>query len=216
MKRRDRKEVLIEKAGKLFLKYGYEKTTMSDLARAAGIKAPTIYYHVESKEELLSLVFGAGAKIFDEKVIDEVNRLDDPEDKIRTIIKNTTEIILSRGEIPLLLDGPVDALPRREPKWYRTRGKETVKFMEGILRDLKISRKVEDSIDVTLATFILIGMSVWIYKWYNPKGRISQEELIDGMIKLFLHGFYGEKAKGSMTVKNNQHPTQRTAKGGDR
>ena len=35
----------------LFTEYGFEGTSMSDIAKAVGIKTPSIYAHNESKEQ---------------------------------------------------------------------------------------------------------------------------------------------------------------------
>jgi AcrR family transcriptional regulator len=43
---------LKETAFSLFAAYGYESTTMSQIANAIGIKKPTLYSYYESKEEL--------------------------------------------------------------------------------------------------------------------------------------------------------------------
>ncbi|MWC27286.1 TetR/AcrR family transcriptional regulator [Paenibacillus sp. MMS18-CY102] len=37
---------------RLFTEYGFEGTSMSDIAKAVGIKTPSIYAHYESKEQL--------------------------------------------------------------------------------------------------------------------------------------------------------------------
>lgn len=49
----DRSEQLIEIAHQLFGRYGYERTTMDDIAREAGISKGAVYLHFKSKEELL-------------------------------------------------------------------------------------------------------------------------------------------------------------------
>jgi AcrR family transcriptional regulator len=47
------KETLIlEAANKVFLKYGFQKTSMDDIAREAMIGKGTIYYYFESKEDI--------------------------------------------------------------------------------------------------------------------------------------------------------------------
>ena len=50
----------------------------------------------------------------------------------------------------------------------------------------------EDSraaVDLTVATYALFGMMNWIYNWYDPKGKLSVNELVDNITRLFLNGF---------------------------
>lgn len=46
------REKIVEVASELFHKYGFEKTSMDDIARAARKAKGSIYYHFKSKEEL--------------------------------------------------------------------------------------------------------------------------------------------------------------------
>jgi AcrR family transcriptional regulator len=52
-KRRETSERIIEKGLKLFVKNGYEATTLDAIAEAAGISRRTIFYYFRSKEDVL-------------------------------------------------------------------------------------------------------------------------------------------------------------------
>jgi len=52
-KRRETSERIIEKGLKLFVKYGYEGTTLDAIADAAGISRRTFFYYFKSKEDVL-------------------------------------------------------------------------------------------------------------------------------------------------------------------
>lgn len=45
-----KKEIIAEKAWELFAEKGYAYTSMADIARALGIKKPSLYHHFESRE----------------------------------------------------------------------------------------------------------------------------------------------------------------------
>ena len=40
----------------------------------------------------------------------------------------------------------------------------------------------------TVAAFAFLGMVLWIYKWFQPDGRLSDEQVADGMIDLLFTG----------------------------
>ena len=54
--RNSQHESILNSACILFAKYGFEKTTMVDIARGAGLKKPSVYYYFGSKEEIFSAV----------------------------------------------------------------------------------------------------------------------------------------------------------------
>lgn len=48
----DREQRILDAASRLIVQYGYDKTTVSDIAEAAGISKGAVYLHFESKETL--------------------------------------------------------------------------------------------------------------------------------------------------------------------
>lgn len=52
----DFKSLVIEKAKEIFIKYGYKKTTMEDIAKACHKSKGLIYHHYNSKEEIFKIL----------------------------------------------------------------------------------------------------------------------------------------------------------------
>ena len=50
---RDKREAIIEAARSLFAKQGYEETTISEIARAAGVGVGTVYLYFQNKRRIL-------------------------------------------------------------------------------------------------------------------------------------------------------------------
>jgi AcrR family transcriptional regulator len=53
-----RRTAILESAVSVFLRYGYKKTSMEDLARAAGLSRQGLYLHFEAKEALFKEALG--------------------------------------------------------------------------------------------------------------------------------------------------------------
>ena len=51
--RRKKRQAVIEAGVRLFNENGFEKTSLDDLAKSLGITKRTIYYYVQSKDEIL-------------------------------------------------------------------------------------------------------------------------------------------------------------------
>ena len=49
----EREQRILDAAAELFVHYGYDKTTVSDIAREAGVSKGAIYLHFKSKDDLL-------------------------------------------------------------------------------------------------------------------------------------------------------------------
>ena len=65
--------------------------------------------------------------------------------------------------------------------------RETLKQMkdEGRLRD----------VDPTVAAFSLLGMILWLSRWYRPEGRLSSEHVADEISKIALGGLLRPEAR---------------------
>ncbi len=61
-----RRSDILQAARELFVRFGYKKTTMEDIARAAGITKPTIYTYFEGKKDIMvSLVEWEAQQVLD-------------------------------------------------------------------------------------------------------------------------------------------------------
>ena len=49
-----RREAILDAAAEVFLRYGFKKTSMEDLARAAGLSRQGLYLHFETKEAIFA------------------------------------------------------------------------------------------------------------------------------------------------------------------
>ncbi|TDI68762.1 MAG: TetR/AcrR family transcriptional regulator, partial [Bacteroidetes bacterium] len=56
MKITSRKEEIIDVASQLFKEKGYSAVSVRDIALAMGMKAASLYNHIESKQEILSIL----------------------------------------------------------------------------------------------------------------------------------------------------------------
>ncbi|WP_232699647.1 TetR/AcrR family transcriptional regulator [Brevibacillus daliensis] len=53
----DMYNLIVETAYKMFSKNGFEKTSLSMIAKEVGISKPAIYYYFDSKEKLIDVIF---------------------------------------------------------------------------------------------------------------------------------------------------------------
>jgi AcrR family transcriptional regulator len=187
---KDKKEQLLEKAVQLFLKHGYEKTSMRDLAKAVGIQAPGIYYHFKSKKDILYQINQESWQTFNELILNEAKGIADPEEKIKLYIRNMILYQFKLGETTLILD---DSTPVKYIRERKTQEREVFNFLRDTLRELTEIKGIRKTTDPTLGAFTLYSMVARIYRWYNPKGRMGLEELADQMIRFFFNGFYGNR-----------------------
>ena len=80
------REQLVQAARQVFVRYGYKKTALDDIARESRKGKSTIYYYFKSKDEIFKAVIDAEAKIRAKTIDDQISILEDPQLKLKTYV----------------------------------------------------------------------------------------------------------------------------------
>jgi len=83
------KQAIIEAAEELFARYGFRKTSIDDIARAAGIGKGTVYLHFSSKEELFAEIVRRVSDRMLDRLTSAVKRARTPAGKLRAFIETS-------------------------------------------------------------------------------------------------------------------------------
>lgn len=94
---------IVSSARKLFLENGYGEVNMSQIAEAAGITRPTVYYYFRTKDRIFQAVFNS---ILDEllpKLLLSLRNNLPARDKIEKFVEAYFDNFLNHPEIPLFI-----------------------------------------------------------------------------------------------------------------
>ncbi len=69
-----------------FSRYGFKKTTMDDIARAAGKAKSSLYYYFKSKEEIIEAIAANEIEAINSEIKNAVNNEADPKKKLAVYI----------------------------------------------------------------------------------------------------------------------------------
>ena len=82
----EKKEKIISAATRLFSRFGLEKTTMEDIAKAAKKGKSSLYYYFKSKEEVFAEVIKKEIAGLKTAIIEAIEKEDDPYNKFRKFV----------------------------------------------------------------------------------------------------------------------------------
>src|SRR5262245_12663212 len=179
-------------AAQIICDKGYDAASMSEIAEAVGITKAGLYHHISGKRDLLFGIMNFGLDSLEEQVIIPARAISDPEERLRTIIRNHVQLITSRSTprgnnpVTILLD-EVSGLTLAQRRKTDQRKRAYVEFIRQTLEQIKANGRLSD-VDVTAAAFSLLGTILWLSRWYNPKGRLTPEEVSDEVTKIVLGG----------------------------
>jgi AcrR family transcriptional regulator len=204
----DSRQEILRTAARLFQQRGYDATSMNDVAAALKLSKGGLYHHFQSKDEILFEIMNHAMEITQERVLNPVRGIANPEDRLRALIRLHIEVVLSPRdrEITVMLHEN-HPLPPALRKRINSRKKEYIHFVESLIAEVQKQAQKEAQKDAQKGTqrttpekspvspraaaFALLGMINWIYQWYKPEGDLQTHNLIPQFTALVFAGILG-------------------------
>jgi len=171
----------------LFRDRGFDATSVSDIARALGLTKAGLYHHFDSKEALLFEIMMFGLDKVRDEVILPVRTISDPEERLRQLITRHARITTRGHGAVAHLQDEIRALPPPARKQVEHRMRVYFDLVRGTLDELHAAGRLCD-VDRTVATFSLIGMILWLPRWFRQDGRLTQDHVAENIANLALGG----------------------------
>ena len=90
---------------KRFERFGYNKTTVDEIASDAGVSKRTLYQEFESKEKILQELFMFEALSVRKAILNQIKKITDPSEKLQTYLplniskKNMKKVVMMNSSI---------------------------------------------------------------------------------------------------------------------
>jgi AcrR family transcriptional regulator len=182
------REDIIVAAAKVFRTKGYHAATVQDIADAVGILKGSLYHHFKSKEDLLYLIVKEPiARIY--ATMAEIVSSDLPAgEKLRRAILAHLEAFDRHYPHLFVYLHEREEMKRRFREQFKLSPKQYEQCWQQILREGLKSGEFRPDFDVQVVSYGLLGMLNWLYKWYEPRGRLGVREVADQFSTLALAG----------------------------
>ena len=183
-----RERDIVATAARLFKEKGYRATTLEDIAAAVGMLKGSLYYYIRSKEELLYLVVRDPIReVYSELEAIVAADLPFTEKIAQAIANHMTVFHLHYPHIAVYLHDYRHLMDKLEQNVIET-PKQYQRLWDTLLRQGIAAGEIRNDVDVTMAGYALLGMCNWAYRWYNPAGRLSPQEIAEVFTKIALQG----------------------------
>jgi len=153
---RDKRQIILDIATRIFAHYGYGKTSLDDIATEAGVAKGTIYYYFPSKEDLFMAVVEIQAEAFVSELHDTIRATKSFEAKLRTLIQLPVRHICQK--MPVLIEGMKSIPFSSRDRFLDFRQKHRKTIMVALQEIIEIGKSegriVEDADTANLARVI--------------------------------------------------------------
>jgi len=175
-------------AADLFRQRGYRAATLDDIARAVGVSKPTLYGYFRSKEELLAAIFHRAMSLF-ERDLDAIRTSgDDPVTKLRRVIRFHVGAVIAERSFLAVFFSEEANLPPRLSRAIRRRKARYDRTVRAIV-EAGVRKGTLKTTNPRLLVFAMLGMSNWLYQWYDPAGEWDADTIAAGFIALLESGY---------------------------
>jgi AcrR family transcriptional regulator len=171
----------------LFQEKGYHGASMQDLADAVGIQKASLYYYIQSKEELLVRVCERGTGAFTQELSAIVASDASAADKLRRALECHLVALCEQLALFTVFLREQKFLGKEKRTQLRGEGKRHAQLLEQILRQGVASGEFRP-INVPVTTLALLGMCNWLYEWYSPRGAFPPREIAGMFSEMVLNG----------------------------
>ena len=184
-------EHILRTSASIFAEKSYHSTSMRDISRATGVSLAGLYYYCKSKEELLFLIQDHCFGRVLERLEERIKGVPDPFERLRIFIDNHLSFFAANMAEMKVLSHEAESLAGDLHKHVSTKKDKYARLARRILREMQEPQAANARIDLTVATYALFGMMNWIYNWYDPRGKLAVNDLVNNIAQLFVSGFIG-------------------------
>ena len=182
-----REDQLLQTATRLFKEKGYRNTSMQDLADALGVQKASLYYYIESKEELLRRLLEHAFTLVGAQ-IDEIYAADlPPLEKLRRALENHAVTLMDNLNLVSVYMDEYRNLPPRRLKQVLAVRKHYEQTLMQILQEGIASGEFRP-VNIEMTVYGLLGMLNWTVQWFSPTGELSSQEIASILVDLALYG----------------------------
>jgi AcrR family transcriptional regulator len=185
---RRRQSEILDAAARVFHERGYESTSIQDIAESVGILKGSLYYYIESKEDLLYGIL-QGVHVEALKNIDLTNAVEgDALQKIRFFVAAhitfNAENLVKMG----VFFQDFRSLGEERRRIIVDERDVYDRFLRSLIADGQRAKLVCPDIDPKLMALGILGATNWIYHWYQPGGEKPVREVAGALADFVVAG----------------------------
>lgn len=183
----DKQEEILRAASQLFEQKGYAATSVQDIADRVGLQKASLYYYVDSKEEILFRIAREAINAFNDELERIVNMGQSPSETLRRAIAAHLEAVANNREVMTVFLRESYALPAEKQEIIHKESDRYTRLMQDIVVRGMAAGEFRP-VDTTMVVMAILGACNWFYRWYDPQGRLSPQGIAAIFADLILTG----------------------------
>ena len=183
-----RRQEVMNVAARIFSEKGYEATSIQEIAEEVGILKGSLYYYIDTKEDLL---FGVIKEAYDSAlgVIKELEQREGSAlELIEALVRRHAEVFAATRLQSSVFFREFRALSEERQKTIREAAVVYNRFVVAQIRRGQQSGEIKPEINARLAAIGIIGMMNSMAFWYRPEGSATVAQIGAEFSQLVIGG----------------------------
>ena len=183
-----RRQEVMDVAARIFSEKGYEATSIQEIAEEVGILKGSLYYYIDTKEDLL---FGVIQEAYDAAlgVIEDLEQRDGGAlELIDALVRRHAEVFSKTFVQSSVFFREFRALSPARQETIREAADVYSRFLNSQIRRGQRSGEIDSGINPRLATIGIIGMMNSMSFWYRPDGPATAAQIGGEFSRLVIGG----------------------------
>jgi AcrR family transcriptional regulator len=180
------RERILAAAQRLFSAHGYSATSVASIAKAAQMTTPNLYWHFPSKQALLAEVLELEFRQFQEDLRAVLPATGPADERLAAFVRQYVRLQMHSADgvvynySVLAADlSPDDAVALLDSR------RETHRLLRGIVQE-GIDERIFTIEDPTLALMAIETSCEYVFTWYRPDRRFTEEQVLEGYVDIAL------------------------------
>ncbi|MCB0383289.1 MAG: TetR family transcriptional regulator [Psychroserpens sp.] len=186
MKQETRKEEIISTASKLFKEKGYSAVTMRDLATAMGIKAASLYNHINSKQDILKAIIISIAEEFTLGMSTILTADASSIDKLKAIVNLHVKITSNNTNGMASLNNDWMHLEDQLEYYLQLRNEYETNFLNIIKQGIATLEIKNNNPEIIMFSMLTTLRS--LYLWIPKKEDLNANDLAQSLSEVLIEG----------------------------
>jgi AcrR family transcriptional regulator len=179
-----RLEEILEVAAAVFRKRGYHGGTLEEIAKKLRIKRPALYYYFRSKEEILRTLLTQAMRL-GLADLERVAQIGDPRERFEAAVVHLVELVARERDVISVYFQESETVMRAAGREAREIERRYLERFREIVVDALADAGVRD-VDPGIATFTVLGVCSWTYKWLRVAGPRTPRDIARDMSRILL------------------------------
>jgi len=201
---RNRRDLILKAAARLFYEKGYENTTVRELAEAVDMQSGSLFFHFGSKEEILLAVLESASLHAEANLKGALADAQTPLEKLSAVFHAHLRTVLDdeRRVYTIVLRDWRPLSPQSRKKVIALRDKYERVIAE-VLDEVAQSGLIPH--DIRLFRLFLLGALNWTVQWYRSGGEFTIDELAEKFLSIVLSNRRARRHAGTAPLKITNH-----------